>query len=57
MGPKMFRDFYLVRKVTKLLITHHRLKLEKKIGTDLEPLEFLTFLDVRLTKFKKIKFY
>jgi len=39
-------------KVTKLLITQQPLKLEKKINTNFEALEFQKFLDVNLTKFE-----
>ncbi len=47
----IFCSFYSL-KITKLLITQQPLKLDKKINTNLESLEFQKNFDARLTKFK-----
>ncbi len=51
--PDMFCNFYLA-KFTKLLITQQWLKLEEKIRTYLESIEFWKFFDVCLTLLNKI---
>ncbi len=43
---------FIQYKITNLLITQEPLKLEKKIRTYLESLEFQKFFDIRLTEFE-----
>jgi hypothetical protein len=43
---------FISRKITKLLMTQQPLKLEDKISTDLESLEFLEFFVASVIKLK-----
>jgi hypothetical protein len=52
MGLRYVLQFLFQWKITELLITQQQPKLDKKMSTDLESLEFYNIFDVCLTKFK-----